>query len=100
MAEICPTCHLPKTICTCNLRTKETQQIKIRTERKKFKKFATLISGIADVNEQQEILKFLKKKMACGGTVKNNIIELQGEQKDRIKKLLIDKGYLEELIDA
>ncbi len=100
MAEICPVCHLPKTICTCDIRTKESQQIKIRTERKKFKKYATLISGFSDVSEQQEVLKYLKKKLACGGTVKENVIELQGEQKERIKKLLIEKGYLGELIDA
>ncbi|HRS42652.1 MAG TPA: stress response translation initiation inhibitor YciH [Candidatus Diapherotrites archaeon] len=100
MAEICSVCHLPKTICTCDLRTREQQQIKIRTERKKFKKYATLISGFTDANEQQEVLKYLKKKLACGGTVKDNVIELQGEQKERIKKLLIEKGYLEEIIDA
>ncbi len=100
MAEICPVCHLPKTICTCDLRTKETQQIKIRTERKKFKKYATLIYGFSDSAEQQEVFKYLKKKLACGGTVKGNVIELQGEQKERIKKLLIEKGYLGELIDA
>ncbi|MFA5746351.1 MAG: stress response translation initiation inhibitor YciH [archaeon] len=100
MAEICNVCHLPKTICTCDIRVKETQQIKIRTERKKFKKYATLISGFSELPEQQDVLKYLKKKLACGGTVKNNIIELQGEQKERIKKLLIEKGYLGELIDA
>jgi len=100
MVEICPVCHLPKTICTCDIRTKETQQIKIRTERKKFKKYATQIIGFTEASEQQEVFKYLKKKLACGGTIKDNVIELQGEQKERIKKLLIEKGYLGELIDA
>jgi translation initiation factor 1 len=100
MVEICPICHLPKNICTCDLRSKETQQIKIRTERKKFKKYATLVTGFKEDDEGKEVLKYLKKKLACGGTMKNEVIEIQGEHVAAVKKYLIEKGYNEELIDA
>jgi len=98
--EICPVCHLPKSICTCGARSKESQHIKIIIAKKKFKKFVTAISGFSSADEGKDIEKFLKKKLACGGTFKNNVVEIQGSQKDKVKHLLIEKGYLEELIDA
>ena len=100
MEEICPICHLPKSICTCNVRSKEKQQIKIRVERKKFKKFMTIVTGFGNEEQGKELLKYLKRKLACGGTIKDLIIEIQGKQKDKVKKLLVEKGYVEDLIDA
>ena len=60
----------------------------------------TVISGIEDKNAAKELCKELKKKLACGGTVKNNEIELQGSHVEKAKKLLLKFGYKEELIDA
>lgn len=97
--KICPTCHLPKSICTCGARSKESQHIKIAIQRKKFKKFVTTVSGFITIEEGKEIEKFLKKKLACGGTLKNNVVEIQGSQKDKVKQLLVEKGYLQEFID-
>jgi translation initiation factor 1 len=100
MEEICPVCHLPKSICTCNIRSKENQQIKIRVERKKFKKYMTTLTGFESQDSGKDLLKYLKRKLACGGTFKDNKIEIQGNHKDKVKALLIAKGYVEALIDA
>ena len=100
MENICPTCHLPEDICTCKLRSKESRQIKIAVERKKFKRFVTTIVGFGSEDEGKELAKYLKKKLACGGTYKDHTIEIQGSQKEKVKGLLIEKGYLEDLIDA
>jgi translation initiation factor 1 len=35
----------------------------------------------------------MKGKLACGGTVKGNSIELQGNHRERVKELLTVKGY-------
>ena len=40
-----------------------------------------------------ELLKFLKKKLGCGGTVKDGWMEFQGELKDKLHPLLIEEGF-------
>lgn len=100
MKDISSVSHLSKDIFDLNEISKESQQIKITLERKKFKKFAMKISGFDTVLEAKDVEKYLKKKLACGGTVKDKIVEIQGNQVDKVKKLLIEKGYQEDLIDA
>jgi len=46
----------------------------------------------------EEIAKDLKQELACGGTVKNNVIELQGDHRKRIKPILIKLGFSEDSI--
>jgi translation initiation factor 1 len=100
MKDISSVSHLSKDIFDLNEISKESQQIKIFIVRKKFKKFATKISGFETVAEAKEVGKYLKRKLACGGTVKEKDIEIQGNQKDKVKQLLIEKGYQEGLIDG
>ena len=100
MKDISDISHLSKDIFDLSSISKESQQIKITTIRKKFKKFATLIAGFSNADERKDVEKYLKKKLACGGTIKDDVIEIQGNQKEKVKKLLIDKGYQEELIDV
>ncbi len=38
--------------------------------------------------DKKEVLKLLKKKLACGGAVKEEWIELQGDVKEKIKIVL------------
>ena len=47
----------------------------------------------------KNISKELKHELACGGTIKNNIIELQGDHKGKIKPILMDLGFPEESIE-
>ena len=43
--------------------------------------------------EKKELLKLLKKKLACGGAVKDEWIELQGDVKAKIKEILSKEGW-------
>ncbi len=100
MPDICPKCGLPKEICVCDVLNKETnRKIKVYTERKKFKKYMTVVSGLTG-DEVDKTAKELKRMLACGGTSKKGIIELQGEHKEAVKKALLTLGYPEESIDA
>ena len=44
-------------------------------------------------DEKKEVLKFLKKKLACGGAIKEEWIELQGDVKEKIKTVLENDGW-------
>jgi len=100
MAEICPTCGLPKDICVCGEISKEQQRIKIRRESRKWGKPATIIEGIDDKTQDLgRLAKKLKNFCACGGTAKNNQIILQGDHRDRVKTFLMRLGFPEQNIE-
>jgi translation initiation factor 1 len=44
-------------------------------------------------DEKKEVLKLLKKKLACGGAIKDEWIELQGDVKEKIKTVLESDGW-------
>ncbi len=97
--DICPKCGLPIQACVCEEISRTQQKITISTEKRRFGKYSTLISGIEDANEIKTVAKTLKAKRACGGTVKNKIIELQGNHKKMIKPILVEMGFIAEQID-
>lgn len=43
--------------------------------------------------DKKNILKLLKKKLACGGSIKDEWIELQGDLKEKIKTILEEDGW-------
>ena len=96
MSEICPVCGLPKELCVCDTIGKDDQNIVIRSEKKRFGKVVTIIEGFDPKSvDMNDLLKTLKRKFACGGTVRDNSIELQGNHKNDAKKVLIDEGFSE-----
>lgn len=96
--DICPKCGLPQQACVCGEIAKGEQRIKISTVKKKFGKINTQISGFDSGLDTKDLTKKLKTELACGGTVKNNIIELQGDHRKRIKQVLVKLGFNEEQI--
>ncbi len=97
--NVCVTCGLPKELCVCESIAKESQKIVVRTVQKKFRKNYTIIEGIdqKEINLKQ-LCKTLKEKLACGGTVNDNTIELQGDHKQKLRKLLQEAGFAAETI--
>ncbi len=73
---------------------RETQVITIDIDKRRYGKFVTIVSGFDTKAEDiKELAKMLKKKTATGGTVKDDKIELQGDQRERAKKVLEDMGF-------
>jgi len=70
-----------------------TNNIKIYSKEVRDGKTVTLIEGI-DKEKVDLVAKKLKHSLACGGTVKNGIIELQGKHEEKVQKLLKELGYL------
>ena len=54
----------------------------------------TVITGIPSHPEGlKQIAKELKQKCGTGGTVKNGVIEIQGDQRDQLVEELTNRGY-------
>ena len=100
MISVCNQCGLPKDLCVCEVIAREQQKIIVKTEKRKFGKIYTIIKGIKKEANVDELMKKLKSKFACGGTMKNGQIELQGDHKSRMKKALVELGFPEETIEV
>lgn len=89
---ICQTCGLPKELCVCESIAKESQKITVSIIRKKYGKKYTLIDGFDEREIDLDALcKKLKARFACGGTIRKNAIELQGDHKGDVREFLITK---------
>ena len=101
MSDICNTCGLPQELCVCEAIAKESQKITIKIERKKFRKEYTIVEGIdtADI-DIKDLAKQLKNKLACGGTTKGGVIELQGSHLKETKDFLVSQGFAPETIEV
>ncbi len=96
--DICPKCGLPKQACVCEEIAKSEQRIKVETVKRRFGKLTTLITGVGEGVNIRELAKNLKSELACGGTVKAGVIELQGDHRKKIKQALINAGFPEDSI--
>ena len=59
----------------------------------------TVVAGFETGIDVKKIAKELKNELACGGTYKENMIELQGDHKKKVKEILVKLGFAEESID-
>ncbi|MBU2612736.1 MAG: stress response translation initiation inhibitor YciH [Nanoarchaeota archaeon] len=97
--EICPKCGLPKPACVCEEIVKSSQRIRITTDKKRYGKIVTIVSGFDSSINTKKIAKELKNELACGGTMKDKKIELQGEHVKKIKPILVKLGFDEDSIE-
>lgn len=96
--RLCPGCHRAVNECVCSDRSRTgTQDGSVIVSREtKGRKGAgvTLVSGLPlSESALRTLAKTLKSKCGVGGSVKDGIIELQGDQRDKVQSLLETDGY-------
>jgi len=66
-----------------------------RDSKKRKGKTATVVEGfIGTTDDLKDLGKHLKSKLGVGGSAKDGEIIIQGDLREKVKKLLEDKGYL------
>ena len=96
--RMCPECGRPVARCECRTNTKTPRGsgvVRVGRETKGRKgKGVTVITGLPLDNAQLLALaKALKQCCGTGGTVKDGVIEIQGDWRDQIVRELIKRGF-------
>ncbi|MFY9551918.1 MAG: hypothetical protein WAU32_12265 [Thermoanaerobaculia bacterium] len=98
--RICPLCGWPQDDCHCskNLAARdeavpEKITAKLRVENRASGKHVTVVDGLPENHPFLETLcRDLKKACGTGGAARESSIELQGDQRERLREILAKKG--------
>lgn len=75
------------------IKSKKEHQLVFTYEKRKGKPVTLVGRFYCQDSEKKEVLKLLKKKLACGGAIKEEWIELQGDVKQKVQTLLEASGW-------
>ena len=96
--RICPVCDKPVASCICRQKKAVIPAkggVRVGRETKGRKgKGVTVITGLPlDVAALETLAKELKKRCGSGGTVKDGVIEIQGDHRDVLLEDLEKRGW-------
>lgn len=77
---------------------KSEQKIKVSTVARRYGKLTTLVSGFDKNFDIKGTAKSLKEQLACGGTIKDGVIELQGNHQKQVRPILVKLGFPQDSI--
>lgn len=97
--KMCPTCSQPMATCACRKHTalpKGDGIVRVGRETQGRKgKGVTVITGVSLGHDGlQQLAKQLKQQCGSGGTVKDGVIEIQGDHRDMVVEELRKQGYM------
>jgi len=96
--RMCPGCNKPSQSCSCKKKQAIPENdgiVRLKRETKGRKgKGVTLITGVPEDDDGlKQLGKSLKQKCGSGGSVKNGVIEIQGDHRDLLEMELTRLGY-------
>ena len=98
--KLCPKCEQPHSDCICIENRKKQVNVSngpiqiSRQSKGRNGKYVTVISGLPiNQEELKETASNLKKTCNAGGSIKNNNIEIQGDQRKVVASKLREKGW-------
>lgn len=99
--KICPGCGWPQTDCKCSSAIARDEPLparivaKLRMEKKgRGGKTVTVVYGLPrNTAFLKELTQELKRVCGTGGIAVDDGVELQGEQRERVRDILQKKGY-------
>ena len=96
--RMCPQCRHSREQCSCGREQRPLGDGVVRVSREtkgRKGKGVTLISGIPLAEKElKAYAKELKAKCGTGGTLKDGVVEIQGDQRDILLPLLMQKGWV------
>ena len=94
---MCPACRRPVAQCTCRQAAPPSGDGVVRVSREtkgRGGKAVTVVRGVAlPVDQLADLGKHLRTACGSGGTVKDGVIEVQGDHADRVVELLTARGH-------
>ncbi|MBW2233156.1 MAG: translation initiation factor Sui1 [Deltaproteobacteria bacterium] len=102
--RMCPHCGLPERRCQCRANPRGGARLSNsdgdgiarvgRTSKGRGGKTVTLVTGIQlPPDELSSLAKLLKRRCGTGGAVKDEVIEIQGDQRDVVVEELEGRGF-------
>lgn len=97
-ADTCPSCARPRASCICRAAPRAPLGDGIVRVRREVKgrqgRPVTTISGLPLASDAlRELASELKRRFGSGGTVKEGVIEIQGDHCDHVVEILGQRGY-------
>lgn len=69
------------------------QELTVRTETRRYGKQMVIVEGFDAGTDLDALVSELKSALGTGGTAKPDHIELQGDHAERVRDLLVERGY-------
>ena len=94
--RMCPACRRPLAQCACSKAKPAGSSdgiVRVSRERR-VGKSVTVIRGLAlESAALNELGRRLKATFCAGGTVKDGVVEIQGDHRDKVMAALCDQGW-------
>jgi translation initiation factor 1 len=102
MGKVCPGCGWPVRDCKCSTKNGADQVLpprivaKLRVEKKgRSGKTVTVVYDLPrNTPFLNDLSRELKRSCGTGGAVVDDTVELQGDLRDRVRDLLVQKGFV------